>query len=948
MRQDEIELLEDKAYEGDIDSAKELFKYYVSIKDEDNISNWKDFLLSADVPSGEVAALENAEVKIIEDKKEDLNEEVKEVIDEHIEDKSLLAMYEAYKNGELNNGTIAQLKESDNIFARLALADRYMLNNYSARVKEYDEVIRELESSKDENASKILEELLYKAGEICENAYDNNNDEEYAKKAFTYYTNACEVISDDDEKAYKYVSKVRDCYKNDLGCVYDKDKEKVLLERICKINGFAGYIELAKSLCANKDYSVDTIDYLQRIANYDGDTSSVKDVGIYKDWARYMEAYISEIEFNGDKQKTRQAANDLAFVISAKQIDELFKGNSEASDRFYEYIMLGGYNGNINSNARELINDKYKLSGKNKDWEDVRELSDIISGKLDNNVPSRLKDQYAEYTSGKFKNKTFSELADIGNENIFAYLAMADRRENASAALEDCERVLQYLSNSYAYPISKTIKQEAKELYNIVTPRAKYYLNKADEENKSVSEDKVDKSTSANNTPSTDNSGIKNNVTSEDKEEKPTLANTSSNTNVKEINSNVAEVKKAKAKINNKLIIGVVAVVAVLIVGIKVFVSLNSGKINLADYIDVSVNGEYNGYATVEVTYDKDGLFNKAKDIDSNVSAYTYIFDDLLNNGSVTYSINKTEGLTNGDEVEISVEADNELINETLKNYGITLKGFKKSITVSGLKDGVALDPFAEDFFNVSTDIKGIHIYYEDSAPYLTMYLKNDADDSDARKNIVYQINGENTAEYLKAGYFNIGDEITINAYLPNDTEGYFLTSSETTFIIPDNWSHVILSTSEIENNFFEKYKSDLTDRMNQYILQYDWIHLDDAYKLNYYINEDAPNVDTFVWDKAYLITLKDGLNYSDYDYASYLILTRSFTYKTSFTDLDNCAEALVFENPYIKDGELSIEQIAEKTKRYTYGNRDNLLDDFYGKIADKYNITEIDISYLN
>lgn len=338
--------------------------------------------------------------------------------------------------------------------------------------------------------------------------------------------------------------------------------------------------------------------------------------------------------------------------------------------------------------------------------------------------------------------------------------------------------------------------------------------------------------------------------------------------------------------------------------------------------------------------------------INSNASEYKYFFKNLLNNDSITYSINKSEYLTNGDVVEVKVEANNKEVNETLKSLGISLKGFNKKIEVKGLVDaeGTGLDPFSEDFFNVGEDESGVRFIINGYAPCLLLYIENGADESDPRKYINYYINGKTSDKNNYYGYLRIGDTIEITADLSEVAKDYFITRNKITFTIPKSWQHVLIDSSDIEGTYFLDYKNKLNNLMDDYTSQNPT--LEDNGKLSYSSGISSDMLNNSSWDKAYLLSpKKEHLNevnyYTElgwmYYEVSYLLLTKSFTLEQGGISTQG-VEVIRLLNPTLSNNTLSM----NGNKMYIYGDINNMLSYYNSEKFEDFDIVEIDISYLN
>ena len=142
-----------------------------------------------------------------------------------------------------------------------------------------------------------------------------------------------------------------------------------------------------------------------------------------------------------------------------------------------------------------------------------------------------------------------------------------------------------------------------------------------------------------------------------------------------------------------------------------------------------------NGLATATIDKDvvlKSQLLDKLRLDEANTQ-------DILTTkaimDSVTYSIDKSDHLKNGDTITVTVESN----QDVLESYGISLVGSEKTFTVEGLKEPQELDLFADitvsylgyapfakvSFTNLDQDkIKGVPILY--SVDKIDMLKNND------------------------------------------------------------------------------------------------------------------------------------------------------------------------------------------------------------------------------
>lgn len=117
--------------------------------------------------------------------------------------------------------------------------------------------------------------------------------------------------------------------------------------------------------------------------------------------------------------------------------------------------------------------------------------------------------------------------------------------------------------------------------------------------------------------------------------------------------------------------------------------------INLNKCTEVEISG-YNGYGTATVTVDNEALDEAMKNVKyENASEYSYLFgsaSDYLQDFCMSYSLDKRSGLSNGDEVTLTWNIDDALVesatNAKFKYEDITVK-------VKGLSEAPTFDAFA-------------------------------------------------------------------------------------------------------------------------------------------------------------------------------------------------------------------------------------------------------------
>ncbi len=171
------------------------------------------------------------------------------------------------------------------------------------------------------------------------------------------------------------------------------------------------------------------------------------------------------------------------------------------------------------------------------------------------------------------------------------------------------------------------------------------------------------------------------------------------------------------------LLLAAAAVLAVLLVAVAILKS-RPASIDLDRYFSVQATG-VNGYGTVRTEVDSASLrYDIAKALakkgmiskDSLKNATPETMTDVLNMGflqdtakieqvyyGIDYTIDRSEGLSNGDQVVLRFIYNNDL----MKNYGIRFKGNEKKVKVSGLSEAQTFDAFAD----LTVSVEGIEPY---------------------------------------------------------------------------------------------------------------------------------------------------------------------------------------------------------------------------------------------
>ena len=238
----------------------------------------------------------------------------------------------------------------------------------------------------------------------------------------------------------------------------------------------------------------------------------------------------------------------------------------------------------------------------------------------------------------------------------------------------------------------------------------------------------------------------------------------------------------------------------------------SGGKINLNDYMTV----EFTGYDTVgkaAINFDSDQFLYDVAEKTSNKKIKKLMksediedLDDLgsafelmmyLEDLDVDYSLDKTSGLSNGDEVTLTWDVDEEELKE---DYGIKVKYTNETYTVSDLEAVETFDPFEYvDVVYTGIDPNGQASVNVTTNNELTNALNFSLDASSNLKN---------------------GDTITVTAdsYYGNDTAAYFaenygkIPSPTTKEYTVEGLGKYVTSVSEIPEDLMAQMQQQASD----------------------------------------------------------------------------------------------------------------------------------------
>lgn len=330
---------------------------------------------------------------------------------------------------------------------------------------------------------------------------------------------------------------------------------------------------------------------------------------------------------------------------------------------------------------------------------------------------------------------------------------------------------------------------------------------------------------------------------------------------------------------------------AILMAGCSLFYK----TIDLSEYISYKYEG-IDGYTSIEVTLDKDGIINDfgAEVNDKYKEAFAAFADTL------EIVISKSDNLSNGDEVEISVSYDGEL----QKTSGVKLKNISRKIIIEGLREGELLDVFADITVNVS----GI-------APLATASIENKSANGYI-SSLSYSLDRE-------TGFFN-GDMLTVTCNADIDkaeqdgyviletvrqysTEGMEYYASEPGHIDMDVLNEVAQDAantiiSQTENSQMRMlYK--VTGKSN-FLFQYnkEWVESVNLTEARFFVKNNISDSTDEPYNRLYLI-FKAYVTNADYGSDAYFCFEYSNIYtksdKTFYIRHDNEEKRYLCDDDY-------------------------------------------------
>lgn len=250
-------------------------------------------------------------------------------------------------------------------------------------------------------------------------------------------------------------------------------------------------------------------------------------------------------------------------------------------------------------------------------------------------------------------------------------------------------------------------------------------------------------------------------------------------------------------------IVALVVVIGGIFFGYK---KIHKEKVDITKYIKIECEG-YDGRGTASYKLDDEkfakdilkAMGKSEKDMDKLLEKDEKKYDDLAKCISeMKIKFDDDKKLSNGDEIKLTIEYDNDLISK----YGIKFTGSEMKYKVKDLKKVKEIDPFAD-----------VTVEFTGTSPKCYASVKNNSSE-EALQYVYYKIdNNSNLKE---------GDEITVSidsyseeAYV--ERYGVVFKSTEKKFKV-ENVDKYIMSTDEIDEAFLGDMQKQVEDVINAYL----------------------------------------------------------------------------------------------------------------------------------
>ncbi len=253
-----------------------------------------------------------------------------------------------------------------------------------------------------------------------------------------------------------------------------------------------------------------------------------------------------------------------------------------------------------------------------------------------------------------------------------------------------------------------------------------------------------------------------------------------------------------------KFLIPLIVVVAAAAVIVSLFGVRASNTINLNQYLEVTVDG-FDGYATVNASINYDAIEDKYGDKVDVSWPYNSLSDLIWD--STYFDVEPVSGLSNGDEVTVTLLADTKMFKEYI-NKNMRISASSQTFTVADLPEAETFDAFDEEFLEI--DFRG-------ASPYIEASVVSTGNPTDY---LHYTITPDKDLAIGDTVTVSI-DESAANAYA--SAHDMIPEALEKEIVIEDVPAFV-LSLDEVSEDGMEELEQTAEDEFNAYVSN-NWSH---------------------------------------------------------------------------------------------------------------------------
>ena len=344
----------------------------------------------------------------------------------------------------------------------------------------------------------------------------------------------------------------------------------------------------------------------------------------------------------------------------------------------------------------------------------------------------------------------------------------------------------------------------------------------------------------------------------------------------------------------------------IIILSISVlFVSCLGGKtIDAANLYEYEISG-FDGNGKISVR-SSDEYIEKILSSNSDLGM-------ALLSANIGFEASERDGLSNGDEIEIEVIYNKDI----LKEKGIKLKNTSAKVKVSGLEKTTKVDPF-----------ENITISYIGTSPYVEVAVDASANDDFIQNNISFV---PSTEQLSKGETFTL----TANFYEDNIiSEGYEITKIEQEYTVDD----VAFYLSTLDDIDIKDLQAEINDILESKTA----VSKEDSYFGGVYIGyNEIISEKSSKLKSSYLLSLKKQHEGRFSSYTNYNRLIQVYEHKLKLADGEKTMYSIVYADnlSHSTEGDLNWEaQLGFKAAE----NYDELLKDFVTAQKEYYNVAEV------